>query len=64
MKGILHSLQHPGLLRVERGEDFFRGDLGGPEDLDAEDIARIAELDGDAWGISIHRAISPSSQTR
>ena len=35
---------------MERGDDFFREDFGGPEDLDAQDIPRIAELDGDAWG--------------
>jgi hypothetical protein len=44
-----HSLQHPGLLRMERGDDFFREDFGGPEDLDPQDIACIAELDSDAW---------------
>ena len=34
---------------MERGDDFLRKDFGGAEDLDAEDIPRIAELDSDAW---------------
>jgi hypothetical protein len=44
-----NSLQYSGLFGMERGDDFFREDFGGPEDLDAQDIPRIAELDGDAW---------------
>jgi hypothetical protein len=32
---------------MERGNDFFGEDFGGPEDLDTEDIPRIAKLDGD-----------------
>ena len=35
---------------MERGDDFFGEDFGGPKDLDAEDTPRIAELDSDAWG--------------
>ena len=31
-----------------RGDDSFGEDCGGPEYLDAQDIPRIAELDGDA----------------
>ena len=44
-----NSLQHSGLFGVERGKDFFREEFGSLEDLDAQDIPRIAALDGDAW---------------
>lgn len=43
-------LHHPSLLRVERGDDSFGEGCGGWEDLAPQDIPRIAELDGDAWG--------------
>ena len=43
-------LQHSSLFGMKRGDDFFGEDFGGPGDLDAEDIPRITELDGDAWG--------------
>ena len=45
-----NSLQYPLLLRVKRGDDFFREDFGGAEEFDAQDIPRIAELDSNAWG--------------
>lgn len=38
------------MLRVERGDDSFGEGCGGWEDLAPQDIPRIAELDGDAWG--------------
>src|SRR5215510_4925344 len=44
-----HSLQHAGLLGMERGDDFSHEGFGGTENFDAEDIPRIAEFDGDAW---------------
>jgi hypothetical protein len=59
-----HSLQHPGLLRMERGDDFFREDFGGPEDLDAEDIPASLNSTAIPGETSIERATSPSSQTR
>ncbi len=45
-----NPLPHSGPFGMERGDALLREDLGGPKDLDAEDIPRIAELDGDAWG--------------
>ena len=59
-----NSLQHSGLFGVERGKDFFREEFEAWKISTPQDIPRIAALDGDAWKISMDRAISPSSQTR
>jgi len=32
---------------MERGDDFFRKDFGGPENLDAQDIPASPKLDSD-----------------
>jgi hypothetical protein len=64
MKGILHSLQHPGLHCTERGDDFFREDFGGPEDIDTQDPPRNTELDGDAWRDFNRSGNLASSQTK